>query len=78
MFEDIGVDSPGRRATTAFALYLGLLHLRRAGSSVAPHGEELDDDVEHLCAWLADTAAPPAAADGTRRRGATTPVGRRR
>ena len=57
LFEDLGVDSPGQRATTAFALYLGLLHLRRAGSTLAPRGQELDDYVEHLCAWLTD--APP-------------------
>lgn len=61
LFEDLGVDSPGHRATTTFALYLGLLHLRRTGSTLAPHGEELDDYVEHLCAWLTDGAAPPGA-----------------
>jgi AcrR family transcriptional regulator len=59
LFEELDVDSPGQRATTAFALYLGLLHLRRAGPALAPHGEELDDYVEHLCAWLTDRAAPP-------------------
>jgi AcrR family transcriptional regulator len=61
LFEDLGVDSPGQRATTAFALYLGLLHLRRAGSTLALHGEELDDYVEHLCSWLTDAATPPGA-----------------
>jgi len=64
LFEELGVDSPGQRATTAFALYLGLLHLRRAGSTLAPRGRELDDYVEHLCAWLTDAGAP---ADAGRR-----------
>lgn len=60
LFEELGVDSPGQRATTAFALYLGLLHLRRAESALAPQGQELDDYVEHLCAWLTDDPAPSA------------------
>ena len=58
LFEDLDVDCPGQRATTAFSLYLGLLHLRRTGSTLAPHGEELDDYVAHLCGWLVDDAAP--------------------
>ena len=58
LFHDLGVDAPDRRATTAFALYLGLLHLRRAGSTVVPQGTELDAYVEHLCAWLTDGGAP--------------------
>lgn len=58
LFEELDVDAPGQRATTAFALYLGLLHLRRAGSALAPHGQALDDYVEHLCTWLTDDAAP--------------------
>ena len=61
LFEDLDVESPDQRATTAFALYLGLLHLRRAGSAMAPHGEQLEDYVEHLCAWLTDGAARPDA-----------------
>lgn len=64
LFEDLDLDSPGQRATTTFALYLGLLHLRRAGSALAPHSEQLDDYVEHLCAWLTSGATP----SGTGRR----------
>ena len=60
LFEELHVDAPAQRATTAFALYLGLLHLRRAGSAMAPHGEELEEYVEHLCTWLAQRAAPSA------------------
>lgn len=67
LFEELGVDFPSQRATTAFALYLGLLHLRRAESALAPHGQELDDYVEHLCAWLTDDAAPPATGGRSRR-----------
>lgn len=52
LFEELGVDAPGHRATTTLALYLGLLHLRRAGSALAPLGEELEDYVEYLCVWL--------------------------
>lgn len=58
LFEDLGVDSPSQRATTTFALYLGLLHLRRAESALAPRGKALEDYVEHLCAWLTNDAAP--------------------
>lgn len=56
LFEELGVDSPAQRATTTFALYLGLLHLRRSGNDLAPHGEALDDYVSHLCAWLTSDA----------------------
>jgi AcrR family transcriptional regulator len=73
LFEELDVASPGQRATTAFALYLGLLHLRRAESTMAPHGEDLDDYVEHLCAWLTDGAAP--AAPGRRPRRPARPTG---
>jgi AcrR family transcriptional regulator len=52
LFEELDVELPDQRATTAFALYLGLLHLRRAGSAVAPRGAALDDYVENLCTWL--------------------------
>lgn len=58
LFADLGVDAPEQRATTAFALYLGLLHLRRAGSALAPHGEALDDYVDHLCTWLMNRKSP--------------------
>ena len=58
LFEELAVDSPGQRATTAFALYLGLLHMRRAGSALAPDGQELDDYVEFLCSWLVDGVSP--------------------
>jgi AcrR family transcriptional regulator len=58
LFDDLGCEAPADRATTAFALYLGLLHLRRAGSGLAPRGKELDAYVEHLCVWLTDGAAP--------------------
>jgi hypothetical protein len=51
LFRELGVDSPGERATTVFALYLGLLHMRRAAPSSAPRGA-LKAYVEHLCDWL--------------------------
>ena len=41
LFERIGVDDSQDRATTGFALYLGLLHMRRAGASTTPRGKEL-------------------------------------
>lgn len=58
LFEQLGVDSPHQRATTTFALYLGLLHLRRAGSTLPPHGEQLDDYVDHVCSWLTEGVTP--------------------
>ncbi len=58
LFEELRVDAPAQRATTAFALYLGLLHLRRAKSVMVPRGDELEEYVEHLCTWLTQRAAP--------------------
>jgi AcrR family transcriptional regulator len=55
LFRELGVDSPAERATTVFALYLGLLHLRRAAPSSAPTGDALEAYVEHLCDWLTGT-----------------------
>ena len=54
LFRDLGVDAPGERATTVFALYLGLLHMRRAAPSSAPSGAALQAYVEHVCDWLTE------------------------
>jgi AcrR family transcriptional regulator len=52
LFEQIGVRNPRDRATTAFAIYLGLLHMRRAGASGTPRGEELNRYVGQICDML--------------------------
>ena len=54
LFRELEVDSPGERATTVFALYLGLLHMRRAAPSSAPRGAALAAYVEHVCDWLTE------------------------
>ena len=56
LFRDLGVDRPADRATTVFALYLGLLHLRRAAPSSAPTGAALQAYVEHVSDWLTEAA----------------------
>jgi len=64
LFERIGVDSSQDRATTGFALYLGLLHMRRAGASTTPRGKELDRYVSQVCDWLIHgTGAPSTTAE---------------
>jgi AcrR family transcriptional regulator len=64
LFERIGVDDSQDRATTAFALYLGLLHMRRAGASTTPRGKELDRYVSQVCDWLIHgTGAPSTTAE---------------
>src|SRR6478609_4235544 len=59
LFERIGVADPQDRATTGFALYLGLLHMRRAGAATTPRGAELDRYVGRVCDWLMDGAGEP-------------------
>ena len=54
LFEELGAPSPHQRATTAFALYLGLLHMRRSNSSQVPRAADLDDYVDSVCRWLAE------------------------
>lgn len=54
LFDELGTPAPHLRATTGFALYLGLLHMRRAGASGTPTGDDLDFYVEHVCRWLSD------------------------
>jgi len=58
LFVELGSDTPRERATTTFAIYLGLLHMRRAHSTRTPQGEELDHYVEHVTTWLTQTAGP--------------------
>lgn len=58
LFEHIGVDAPQDRAITGFALYLGLLHLRRSRATDAPRGRELDRYVDHVCHWLITSVGP--------------------
>jgi AcrR family transcriptional regulator len=60
LFERIGVDDSQDRATTAFALYLGLLHMRRAGASTTPRGKELDRYVTQVCDWLIHGTGGPS------------------
>lgn len=57
LFEELGTGAARHRATTAFALYLGLLHMRRAHTSRTPQGADLDAYVEHVCAWLTERPA---------------------
>jgi AcrR family transcriptional regulator len=52
LFEDLGVADPRSRATTGFAIYLGLLHMRRAGASTTPRGKDLDRYIDQVCDWL--------------------------
>ena len=52
LFEELGAPSPHQRATTAFALYLGLLHMRRSNSSQVPRAADLDAYVDSVCHWL--------------------------
>jgi AcrR family transcriptional regulator len=61
LFERIGVEDAHDRATTGFALYLGLLHMRRAGASTAPREKELDRYVSRVCDWLIHSAGGPSA-----------------
>lgn len=64
LFERIGVDDSQDRATTGFALYLGLLHMRRTGASTTPRGKDLDRYVSQVCDWLIhDTGAPSTTAE---------------
>jgi AcrR family transcriptional regulator len=58
LFEEFGSDTPRERATTTFAIYLGLLHLRRAHSTRAPQGEDLDRYVQHVATWLTQSIEP--------------------
>lgn len=60
LFERIGVDDSQDRATTGFALYLGLLHMRRAGASTTPRGKELDRYVTQVCDWLIHGTGGPS------------------
>ena len=60
LFTELGTSAPAQRATTGFALYLGLLHMRRAATSRTLHGDALDDYVEHVCRWLVTDADPQA------------------
>ena len=62
LFEQIGVDDPQDRATTGFAIYLGLLHMRRAGASSTPRGKELDRYVGQVCDWLIHGTGEPSSA----------------
>jgi len=52
LFDQMGLPDSQHRATTTFALYLGLLHMRRAKATAAPKGKALDRYVTHLCDWL--------------------------
>ncbi len=63
LFERIGVENPRDRATTGFAIYLGLLHMRRAGDSSTPHGQELDRYVGQVCDLLIHDADGPSTAE---------------
>jgi AcrR family transcriptional regulator len=56
LFERMGVADPRDRATTGFAIYLGLLHMRRVGASGTPRGEELDAYVGRVCDLLVHDA----------------------
>jgi AcrR family transcriptional regulator len=60
LFERIGVDEPQDRATTGFAIYLGLLHMRRAGASSTPRGKDLDRYVDRVCDWLIHGSGRPS------------------
>ena len=62
LFERIGVEDPRDRATTGFAIYLGLLHMRRAGDSSTPRGQELDRYVGQVCDLLIHDAGEPSTA----------------
>jgi AcrR family transcriptional regulator len=74
LFEELGADAPHQRATTAFALYLGLLHMRRAHVSRTPQGGDLDDYVDHVCSWLTEPSVRSSAGEGSR---TPTPEGTR-
>ena len=63
LFERIGVENPQDRSTTGFAIYLGLLHMRRAGDSSTPHGQELDRYVGQVCDLLISGADEPSMAE---------------
>ena len=63
LFERIGVENPRDRATTGFAIYLGLLHMRRAGDSSTPRGQELDRYVGQVCDLLIHDAGEPSTAE---------------
>ena len=59
LFDELGTSDPQHRATTGFALYLGLLHMRRGGASATPEGDDLDLYVERVCTWLTDPGPTP-------------------
>ncbi len=64
LFDRIGVEDPGDRATTGFAIYLGLLHMRRTGAASTPRGPDLDRYVDRVCDLLIHgTGAPGGTAE---------------
>ena len=62
LFEQTGVENPQDRAATGFAIYPGLLHMRRAGPSSTPRGRELDRYVGQVCDLLIHSAREPSRA----------------